>query len=435
MKTQMKSPRIGTVKDTSWAQNQSKWPADCTPHPDGWTRWYKGKARWVCGKRVPLDEVEDRWIAVKQKVDAEENGQSAPVVAGTVHRTYREVLTEFLGLQKSRIGAARKPLAERSYFNYVTELNKLGNFVVGGRRIADMDIRQIGPTELTAYAATVKWKASGFDSVVSRVGALFRWAIQMEYLDRFRPGPEFVRPAKGELRSDRIELEKCYTAEELAKLYDRGNDTLKAWIALGCCAAFNNADIANLTYDVIDLSTGIIDFRRRKTGKIRRVIPLPVDVVALLRRCQRPSPTAPDATRLFFITRSGNPYTRQCSSSGKFVPTDSISRMFAKLIDAAGIETDRGQNFSGIRTTFRNLAPRGGYDTEREIIMGHAQGSIDYDSYLEDVGMDRLRFVVDHVWGKVKAEVAKPQQRTSDIAASDCGDNCGLKRVDGRDGV
>ena len=41
----------------------------------------------------------------------------------------------------------------------------------------------------------------------------------------------------------------------------------------------NNSEVANLTRDVIDLDTAVIDFKRRKTGKIRRACPLPAEVV------------------------------------------------------------------------------------------------------------------------------------------------------------
>jgi hypothetical protein len=50
-----------------------------------------------------------------------------------------------------------------------------------------------------------------------------------------------------------------------------------------------------------------------------------------------------------------------------------------------------------LRTTFYNACPRD-YELERKIIMGRAQGTVDYDSYLEGDGSDRLRELVDHVY-------------------------------------
>jgi integrase len=316
-----------------------------------------------------------------------------------------------LSVQKARIGAARNAIRERTYHNYVVELNAFGNFRVDQAKIADTDIRDIGPKHFSDYAATfLGWKASGFDSVVSRVSALFRWAVEMEYVDRFRPGPDFRRPEKKVIRSDRIELSKSFSPTDIAKLYLAANDTVRCWIALGVCAAFNNSDIGNLPRDVIDWKASTIDYRRRKTGKIRRVIPLPPDVLAMLRKYRRPAdPVDAAHADLFFLTSAGLPFTRTKSRDGEYKPSDSVSRLFAKLMSATGTKT-YGRNFSGLRTTFYNLAPRGEWDVERKIIMGHAQGSIDLDSYLEDVGVDRLAHVVNHVWNIINSAISTERQ-------------------------
>lgn len=385
---------------------RAKLRANFSIHRDGYVKWYRGAPRQVTGKRTPPDAVEAAWDAKRKLIDAAIDNVPAQVPAGVL--TYRVALSEFLAGKEARVGAVKKRLAERTYHNYVDALNAFGNFTVDHRKIADTPLAEIGPRHFTAYAATFHgWKASGFDSVVTRVAALFRWAVDMEYIDRFRPGPDFVRPAKQELRDERIDLRKSFTPIQVAKLYDIANHTVRCWIALGICAAFNNSDIAHLTRSVIDLDTGIIDFRRRKTGKLRRVIPLPPDVTELLKRYRRPEP-ADDAWRdLFFITEHGNPFTRNVGRDGAFMPSNTVSRMFAFLMADAKLPNVKGQNFSGLRTTFRNLAPRGGYDLERKIIMGHAKGNVDLDSYLEDVGLDRLRHVVTHVWSLVQVEIRK----------------------------
>src|SRR5690606_28785573 len=119
----------------------------CTPHRDGWVRWYKGRTRFVCGKRTPLEDVEDRWFDLKRSIDSE----AVQIIAG--RRTYRQVMSEFLDVQKARIGAKRNSIQQRTYDNYAGELNKFGSFRVHGRKIADMDIREIGPVQFSAYAA------------------------------------------------------------------------------------------------------------------------------------------------------------------------------------------------------------------------------------------------------------------------------------------
>lgn len=387
-----------------WApQNPAKWPAGCTPYRDGWIRWYKGKSRHVCGKKTPVSEVEDCWIAIKVRIDSE--AMPATIKLPPAAKTYRAVMSEFMAIQRARIGAEKRPIEPRTFHNYEVELNRFGNFIHQGEKVADTEFRVIGPHHLTAFAGEfVKWKASGFDSVVSRVGALFRWAVEMEYIERFRPGPEFRRPEKRDIRSQRIERTKSFTAAEVAAAYIAANHTMRCWIALGICAAFNNADIAHFNTEVYDPDTGLIDFRRRKKGKVRRVVPLPVDVRKMLADYDRPAPADPAWRKLVFISEEGNPYSR--STGVDYKPTDTISRLTSRLLDDADVTVKGdGRNFSGFRTTHYNLAPTDKWNLERTIVMGRAQGSIDLDHYLEKVGIDELRHYVSYVWSLVKTEI------------------------------
>jgi integrase len=394
-------------KTYGWAPaDPADWPAGCSPHRDGWVRWYKSRTVFVCGKGTPLGEVEDRWFEKRKAIDAADKGEL--LIVPPAARTYRDVHSEFLTAMEHRVKTGKpRPMSPRTLHNYAVVLNALGAFVHGGVMVADMDITAANsPAVLGAFARGYgEWKASGFDSIVARVSTLFEWAAEMEYIDRFRPGPGFQRPAKSEIRDDRIDLAKSFTAAQVGKLYRGANATVRCWIGLGVCAAFNNSDVGHLTRSVVDLAAGVIDFRRRKTGKVRRVIPLPAFVADLLRDYRRPDAKDPADADLFFITEQGNPYSRTDRVTWK--PSCSVSRLFAKLMDDCEIPAVDGQNFSGLRTTFYNLCPKGSeYDAERAIIMGRAKGSIDLDHYLEELGVDRLAHVVNHVWGQVSSELA-----------------------------
>lgn len=403
----------GKVSTYGWAPaDPAKWPAGCNPHRDGWVRWYKGRSVFVCGKRTPLGEVEDRWIERKRAIDAAESDQlAAPLVAPV--RTYRQVLSEFLAAMEHRHETGKpKALSARSLHNYTSELNRLGRFVHDGRKVADMPIEEANrPAVLAAYARQYAgWKASGYDSIISRIGAVFRWAVEMEYVDRYRPGPGFQRPPKQDIRDQRIDLSKSFTPGEVAKLYNAGNVTVRCWVALGVCAGFTNSDVATVTRSVVDLDAGTIDFRRKKTGKVRRVIPLPPDVVNLLKSYDRPEPAEDQFADLFFLTENGTPYSRTRFNG----PSCSLNRLFRKLMETANVTVRRGRSFTGLRTTFYNLAPKGGeYEPERKIIMGRARGTIDLDHYLEDVGLERLRHVVNHVWSQVSTSLAGESSTTA----------------------
>lgn len=375
--------------------DRSTWPAGFTPNRDGWVKWYKGKTRHVCAKGTPLHEVVERWVIKRRVIDGTDE---LPILTPRA-LTYRLVLSEFLADCEHRVHTGKPhPLEQRTLDNYVMELNAFGAFKVDGRAIADHAIDEITPAAFSAYAKKFgDWKASGFDSVVSRIGSLFRWAVEMEYLDRYRPGPMFQRPGKAAIRDNRIDLAKRFEPAEVAKLYRAASHTMRCWIGLGVGAGFINTDIAHLPRACIDLQTGVIDFRRRKRGKIRRVIPLPDAVVDDLKRYRRPEPADALLADRFFLTGSGRSYLA-CPST--------ISRLFRELMQTCGLPLGTGRNFTGLRTTFFNLAPRSAeYEIERKIIMGRAHGTIDLDHYLEDVGLDRLRHVVDHVWQQVSSEI------------------------------
>jgi integrase len=399
-----------------WPPERALWPAGFTAARDGWQRWYKGATRFVCARSVPIAEVPDRWADKKAKID---RGISIIVDAsGTL--SYRTVLSRFLTDCEARVQTRKpRPMEQRTLDNYVRDLNAFGAFRFHGQAVADMPIDMIGPDVFSAYARQFgKWKASGFDSIVSRVGALFRWAVEMEYIDRYRPGPAFQRPGKQALRDERIDLSKSFSEAEFVKLYRAANRTMRCWLGLGLCAAFINTDIAHLPCSCVDLAAGVVDFRRRKTGKIRRVCPLPEPIADELRAYRRPEPAKPEYADRFFLTERGKPYDA-CPST--------ITRLFTRLCDDAGVSVGAGRNFTGLRTTLWNWWPRNGYDLERMIVIGRrirAQRSqqlisvVDVDSYLENVGLDRLRHCVDSVWSRVSTLLADAAPKVPAAGAS-----------------
>lgn len=377
----------------NWPPPRDKWPQGFTAGKDSWLKWYRGRTRHAAAASTPLKDVQERWIDKKRAIDAGSSviRQRRPGEAPTL----REAVSMFLEHCEHRVKTGKPtPLSKRSLGNYTEILNDFGEFAGGDLSIARVNTPEVFTNYIRQYS---KWKASGYDSIISRVGALFRWCVEMEYIDRWRPGPMFVRPAKSEIRHDRIQLEKSIKPVDIARLYLEANQTIRCWIGLGVSAGFTNSDIANLPIECVDLEAGIIDYRRRKTGKIRRVCPLPLEVVADMRKYKRPR----EHGGLFFVTENGKPYSRVQDENWK--PTSSLLRLWNKLRVAAGVPK---AVFTGLRTTFYNLAPGGEYEIERKIIMGRAQGTIDLDSYLESVKLERLRHVVECVWCHVRTALA-----------------------------
>jgi integrase len=372
---------------------------------DGYIIWYRGKTRYACGKATPPEKVEDAWAAKRKAIDADLDNQPVPKKPGQL--TYREVLSRFIDDCEHRVKTGKpRPMRERTLHNYDSDLNAFGNFIYQGRKVADLSIREANDADLfTAYGKTYgAWKASGFDSIISRVGTLFAYAEDKRYIDRYNPGPMFQRPAKSAIRDDRIDLQKSYTPQQIAKMYLAGNQTMKCLIGLGAAAAMNNSEASHLDRTEMNLAEGVIDFRRRKTGRVRRLIPLPADVLADLNAYVRPEPADVINADAFFLTRSGGRFCETGKRDGR--PGDMIGRLWHKLEKAAGVPHVKGRSFSGLRTTFFNLAPGGEYELARKVIMGRAQGTIDLDHYLETLHLVRLRHVVDSVWNQIAAAIS-----------------------------
>jgi integrase len=368
----------------------------------GWYRSYRNRPLYCGGAKATREQVEKNYA---RKRDAADNGERQPVEPAAM--TLRDAISLYIAaLEHRRDSGKPRRLSWRTFHNNVEAANKFGAFVGGDRQLD-----QITPADFSDYARKYGgWKHSGFDSVVCRVGTFMRWCRQMKYITEYEPGPAFQRPEKQDVQDDRIARTRAFTATEIALLYAAANPTIRCWIGLGICCAFNNSDIAHLTRDAVDLEQGIIDFRRRKTGRVRRVCPLPADVVADLSAYHRPEPQSDRDENLFFISTEGNAYARSRTEDGG-KPSNTISRLFARLIaDTAGVAAIAGRNFAGLRTSFANLAPPG-YRDAVENVMGHAHGTVLLDHYMETLELTRSRFVVDHVWGRVvsaRASSASP---------------------------
>jgi integrase len=250
-------------------------------------------------------------------------------------------------------------------------------------------------------------------------------------------GRTFVKPSAQALRDTRLSVQKSYTPEQLRALWSTADAELKAWLVLGLLGALDNADIAHLTHDVVDRERGVIDYRRRKVGRVRRVIPLPPEAWAILDAYQRPAPADPADKNRFFLTPTGKPLQRtRISARGQPHTIDYVAMRWRRLLERVGLKprtprrrpgqpaTPRrfkprgepaGQGFRALRTTFANLAPPG-YRDEVEIIMGHSRGSVLVEHYVEQVGIERLAYVTASLWRLLGAET-KPQTQTTAEAA------------------
>ena len=312
-------------------------------------------------------------------------------------------------------------------------------------------VNHLGPDHFARYdVAIAENAASSYARKVAYVEAMLRWALQLgrfadnRHIRALAPGmdpvraligPQLVKPSSQDLRDERLQKAKALAPLEIAKLWHVADDEERLMIALGLNGALDNADVMALSWGVVAPASSykarvgfeglVLDYRRRKRGRVRRVIPLLPEVACRLAdqlvRRGRPAPGVADFDDddFVFVGRDGDGMARM-SEAG---PQNLVTRKFTRLFWRAGLrppprvtkdpETGKrhvtsagsgdGRGFRSLRTSFANLAPTGFRD-EIEIVMGHAHGQVILDSYMETHGFSRLFDLVSAVWTRAFAE-------------------------------
>lgn len=382
-------------------------------HRDGWAKWYKGQTRIITIKSIDRGAVRDAWDERRKRIDE----QLARLNVGGV-QTIRSAASLYYEWLDRRVATGLPdPMAPATAADYKRQINSFGRAIGPETRLRD-----IGPQQFKTFADTLAGSTpTTFARLVAYVQAFFQWCKDEGHVsDVPQYGRYFVKPKQQEHRDVRIGQAKSYTTAQLRLLWFHADFEEKVWMAWGLCGALDNSDIAHLTTDVLDRSAGTIDYRRRKRGKVRRVIPLPPIAWELLDLYRRPEPKSPDWSDRVFLTPTGLPLQRLVPSPrGIENPIDYVAMCWTRLMIRAGLKqpiprlhrmvkpprerrikargSPAGQGFRALRTTFANLAPAG-YRDEIEVILGHAHGTVLLDSYLEEHGVERLRECVNHVW-------------------------------------
>lgn len=406
-----------------------------TLHRDGYARWYKGNTRFACPRSAPPEEVENIW---KERQRAIDNASPKPVKKDASGVVLRELYSQYIERQRRRAETGRpKPLSPFTLEDQIRTLREFVKHLGGDTLVSDLE-----PIHFNNYIAQFDQRAaSTVARKVAYVKGMFSWGYRANVCPLPLFGPDFVKPTASVHRDERLSKTKSYTREEIASIWKVANEQERLWILLALNGAMDNSDVSTLSTDVIDFEEGTLDFRRRKKGRVRRLIPLHKETLTRLKSFKAPSPADPQYANLVFRTEGGFPLVRMKKkedSPGRATPVDYISFRWTKLLQRAGIRPkaervvvelpdgtrkrktvwhkppsgDR-RGFRGLRTTFGNAVPPG-YTDERNIIMGHSHGNTFLDNYLEKVGVKRLREVVDHVWKEVfKGLKLSGQERTT----------------------
>ena len=98
-----------------------------SPAIKGWTIWYEGKTRTVCGITVPVEDVPERWAKLKATIDGELTQAHRPKGGGTL----REAISDYFQWLEYRVQTGT--VAAASADDYKRYLTEFARFEVAGR--------------------------------------------------------------------------------------------------------------------------------------------------------------------------------------------------------------------------------------------------------------------------------------------------------------
>ncbi|WP_425398620.1 tyrosine-type recombinase/integrase [Aeoliella sp.] len=259
----------------------------------------------------------------------------------------------------------------------------------------DRAVTSLAATEFSALRAKLQksWAPTTLMGEAGRVQAVFNYAYKTELLAHpLRAAKSFSRPSSKSLRLHRQSMaKKFFTAEEVNRMLQAAQGSLKAFIYLGINCGFGNYDCGCVTKEAFDLENGWLEFPRSKTAVERRCWLWPETVEAVRNAMAiRPKPRRKEHSHLAFLTPRGTPWNTGTNSNP-------VGRVFRELQKLECVKTYRpGVGFYALRHTFATIAEGSRDQIATEAIMGHVDGSMaaNYREFIDD---SRLRAVAEHV--------------------------------------
>ena len=334
-----------------------------------------------------------------------------------------KVVNHYLTFQIRR--AESNEIGFQWFENCRTVLENFTQFVGTGRLVSDLrpDDFQRYRQRLAAQGLAGRGGLGvhALNRAVTVVRGMLKYAYEVDLLKfPVKLGKSFARPSatlkrKSQQACELANGKRLFDANAITKLINAAEDPLRAMILLGINGGFGNIDCARLPISAVDWDHAIIRFPRPKTG-IERVVPMWPKTLAALRMTleQRPEPAEGAYSGLLFLTRDGKPWIRE-----NLLRTDegnvkglaignSIRNKFGALLSKLGLKR-KGIGFYTLRHTFRTWADEVRDQHAIHRIMGHTIPGMS-GIYVEEISLDRLRAVVEHV----RQKLFPPEDAVSD---------------------
>ena len=203
---------------------------------------------------------------------------------------------------------------------------------------------------------------------VQRVRTLFKYGFEVDLLERpAKFGPGFKKPSRKVMRLARAEKgPRLFEASQVRRIIEEAKLPLQAMVLLAVNCGLGNSDCGNLQQRHLDPENSWLNYPRPKTG-IERRGPLWPETVAALKAAigSRPIPKESDDQCLVFITKYGEPWTKEVTDSP-------ISKEFDKVLVTLEIKRP-GLSFYALRHTFATIGGEARDQAAVDHIMGHAR--------------------------------------------------------------
>ena len=398
-----------------------------TPHNNGqWCKKIRGKLHFF---GVWEDPEAAHQLYLREAADLHA-GREPRMTLTQEGITVKDAVNHYLTYQLRRAEAGE--IGHRWFEDCRVVLEHFSRFTGTGRLAADLmadDFLKYRQKLVRAGISGRKGLGShALNRAITVIQGTFKYAYEVDLIDRpIKYGKAFERPSATAKRKSRRtkELEngkRLFEAGQIRRMLDVANVPLRAMILLGINGGFGNSDCARLPTTAIDQERAVIEFDRPKTG-VERVVPLWPETVAALTAVlqERPQPEKREHTTLLFLTGSGRPWVRDYvhhagnGSIEKVVSTDSVGVQFERILRQLNLKR-KGVGFYTLRHTFRTWADEVRDQHAIHRIMGHTIPGMS-GIYVEEISLERLRAVVEHVRLKLFPPKAPVADQPTDGAA------------------
>ncbi|MCX5670383.1 MAG: tyrosine-type recombinase/integrase [Planctomycetota bacterium] len=394
-----------------------------TPHNNGqWCKKIRGKVHFF-GVWEDPQAAHNNYLLVAADLHA--GRQPRPTVSAG-GASVKQVCNHYLTFQAQKLDVGE--IAPRWFEDCRRVAESFARSVGPGRLVSDLL-----PADFEQYRQSVirhglngRGKGLGAHALsrcITVIRSVFRYAYETDLLDKpMKYGKGLEKPSSRARRKARRAAElsdgkRLLSASQIRAMLDAANSSLRAMVLLGINGGFGNADCARLPAGAVDFGRAVMEFDRPKTG-VERVVPLWPETAEALRQvlASRPTPADAESADLVFVTTFGHPWLRENvhrtpdNSIEKVVPIDSIRQEFDKLLGRLGLKR-RGIGFCTLRHTFRTWADEVRDQHAIHRIMGHTIPGMS-GIYVEEISLDRLRAVVNHVRSKLFGTAKTPQPAT-----------------------